>query len=115
MNGTAAVPGTKTRSYEYSPSGLDMDAAMSLSGLDYMLALASGQLGAAPSISATVGMSGPFDLAHGQAAVEAEAADFLLNPMGLSTGISRRRCWIRSWALQFIRRRRPAPATRLPS
>jgi uncharacterized protein (TIGR00369 family) len=86
MDGSTARQALKTRSYDYAPPSFDAGAAMTMSGLDYMRALASGRLGAAPSISATVGMSAPFDLDHGRAAVEAEAADFLLNPMGAVHG-----------------------------
>lgn len=79
-------PSRKTRSYQYAEPGFDAEAAMALSGLDYMRALASGDLGGAPSISDTIGMSRPFDLDHGRASFEADAADFLLNPMGAVHG-----------------------------
>lgn len=84
MDGSA--PARKTRSYDYAEPSFDPEMAMTLSGLDYLLALTSGRLGAAPSIGDTIGMSIPFDLAHGRASVEADAADFLLNPMGAVHG-----------------------------
>ncbi len=77
---------SKTRSYEYAAPAFDARAAMTMTGLEYMQALVSGRIGAKPSISDTIGMSVPFDLAHGQASVEADAADFLLNPMGMVHG-----------------------------
>ena len=73
---------TKSRSYSYSTRQLDLAAAMSMTGLDYMRALTSGEIGGRPSISDTMNMSIPFDLGEGCAAVEAEPADFLLNPLG---------------------------------
>lgn len=86
MDTPVTATASKIRTYEYAPPSFDTEAAMDLSGLDYMRALVSGQLGAEPSISATLGMSRPFDLEHGQASIEADAADFLLNPMGAAHG-----------------------------
>lgn len=76
----------RTRCYDYTTAGFDMEAARSMSGLDYMRALVSGEIGGKPSISDTLGMSIPFDLAEGRCSVEADAADFLLNPMGAVHG-----------------------------
>lgn len=86
MDHPATTPPLNTRSYAYAPPAFDSAAAMTMSGLDYMIALAAGRIGALPSISSTIGMSPPVDLSHGRAAVEAEAADFLLNPMGVVHG-----------------------------
>ena len=82
----ALPPTVKTRSYDYSPAAFDAAAALTMTGLEYMQALVSGRLGAKPPISDTLGMSIPFDLAHGRAAVEAEPEDFLLNPIGTIHG-----------------------------
>lgn len=86
MHGLTAPEARKTRSYEYAEANFDVASAMTLSGLDYMRALASGALGARPSMIDTLGMSAPLDLDHGKAAMEAEPADFLLNPMGTVHG-----------------------------
>lgn len=75
-----------SRTYEYAPSSFDRKSALTMSGLDYMRALASGQMGAPPSINSTIGMSSPFDLVHGQATIEADPSDFLLNPIGTVHG-----------------------------
>ncbi|WP_319824068.1 PaaI family thioesterase [Thalassovita sp.] len=75
-----------TRTYEYARATFDPAAAMRMSGLDYMRALAAGQIGAQPSISATMGMSPARDLAYGKVAFEAEPGDWLLNPMGTVHG-----------------------------
>lgn len=72
----------KTRTYEYAAQTADFAAAARLSGLDYMRELAAGRIGAPPSIGATLGMSLPSRLEYGEVVFEAEAADFLLNPMG---------------------------------
>jgi uncharacterized protein (TIGR00369 family) len=76
----------KTRSYQYSPAEFDAAAAMTMTGLDYMRGLASGRIGARPPIIDTMGMSVPMDLERGKAAIEAEPADFLLNPLGFVHG-----------------------------
>ena len=79
-------PVLKTRTYSYATELMDFSAAMELSGLDYMKALVSGEIGAKPSIADTVGMSIPQDLAWGHCVFEAEPADFLLNPLGTVHG-----------------------------
>ena len=76
----------KTRSYAYVTEPLDAEAAMRLSGLDYMRALNSGAVTAQPSMIVTMGISAPMDLDYGKAAFEADPADFLLNPMGTLHG-----------------------------
>ncbi|MFV0474341.1 MAG: PaaI family thioesterase [Pikeienuella sp.] len=76
----------KIRSYEYAVAGLDHRAALSMSGLDYMRALVAGELGARPSISDTIGMSLPREIEYGRVVFEAQAADFLLNPLGVIHG-----------------------------
>lgn len=83
MTGTTQ---TKTRSYEYSVSGLDIAAAANMSGLDYMRALAGGEVGQPPSIAQTIGMSKPFDLDYGKVSMEATPGDHLLNPLGTVHG-----------------------------
>lgn len=75
-----------TRSYDYDSETFDKAAAMRMSGLEYMRALAAGKIGAQPSISATIGMSPPHDIAFGKAAFDCEPGDFLLNPMGFVHG-----------------------------
>ncbi|MDK3074608.1 PaaI family thioesterase [Sedimentitalea sp. JM2-8] len=75
-----------TRSYDYITATFDPAAAMRLSGLDYMQALVAGQIGAPPSILATMGMSPPCELAVGEVAFDCEPGDFLLNPMGFVHG-----------------------------
>ena len=81
-----AEAGMRTRSYSYSTAGLDMGAAMRMSGLDYMRALVAGEFGARPSIGDTMGMTVPFDIEFGKVSFAAEAADFLLNPLGAVHG-----------------------------
>jgi uncharacterized protein (TIGR00369 family) len=76
----------KTRSYEYATTTLDPAAALTMTGLEYMQALASGRIGAKPSMADTIGMSPPFDLEFGKCAVEAEPGDYLMNPMGVTHG-----------------------------
>lgn len=76
----------KTRTYEYATATLDPEAALAMTGLEYMQALASGRIGAKPSMADTVGMTPPFDIAYGKCAVEAEPGDFLMNPMGVTHG-----------------------------
>lgn len=76
----------KTRSYQYAVAELDTAAAMTMTGLEYMQALTTGRIGAKPSITDTMGMSIPFDLDYGRASVEAEPADFLMNPLGTIHG-----------------------------
>ncbi|MDX5593478.1 PaaI family thioesterase [Pseudovibrio sp. SPO723] len=77
---------TKSRSYEYAVAKFNIEAAMNMSGLEYMRALAAGEIGAPPPIAQTVNMSLPFALEEGSAIVEAYPADFLLNPMGFVHG-----------------------------
>lgn len=81
-----AAPVHRTRSYDYAVAPFDAAAAMRLSGLDYMRALVAGEIGAEPPMIATMGMTRPLDLAEGRAAVEAEPAEFLLNPLGAVHG-----------------------------
>ncbi|WP_428927245.1 PaaI family thioesterase [Marinibacterium sp. SX1] len=76
----------RRRSYEYATATFDPGAAMTLSGLDYMRALVAGEIGAAPSISATMGLSVPRDLAEGQVTFDCQPGDFMLNPMGMVHG-----------------------------
>jgi uncharacterized protein (TIGR00369 family) len=76
----------KTRTYAYSTATLDPESALAMTGLDYMRALASGRIGAKPSMAETVGMSPPLDLEFGKCAVEAEPGDYLMNPMGGTHG-----------------------------
>lgn len=85
---STAAPDTalKTRTYQFAPAAFDAAAAMTMSGLEYMRALVSGDIGAKPSISDTLDMSLPFDLDHGRCAIEAEPADYLMNPMGIVHG-----------------------------
>lgn len=77
---------TSTRSYDYDTETFDQSAAMRMSGLDYMRALAAGEIGAQPSIAATIGMSAPHDIEFGKVAFDCEPGDFLLNPMGFVHG-----------------------------
>ena len=77
---------TKSRTYDYRVAAFDHARAMDLTGLEYIQALVSGQLGAKPSIFDTIGVSVPFDLEHGRASVEADPADFLMNPLGVLLG-----------------------------
>lgn len=76
----------KTRSYEYAEVSFDPASAMKLSGLEYMRALVAGEIGAPPSINATIGMSYPSNLEYGKVTFEAEPGDYLLNPMGFVHG-----------------------------
>lgn len=82
MPDDAPQSAVKTRRYDYTVANLDAEAAARLSGLEYMQGLVEGKFGAKPSISDTLGMSIPFDLGHGTASIDAEPADYLLNPMG---------------------------------
>ena len=84
-DGTPA-PALRTRSYSYATEKLDLSAALRLSGLDYMRALVNGEIGARPSMTDTMNMAIPEGLAEGEAVIEAEPADFLLNPLGMVHG-----------------------------
>ncbi len=75
-------PASRTRTYDYSIAAFDTEAALTMTGLEYMQALVSGRIGAKPPISDTLGMTIPFDLGHGTATIDAEPADFLMNPIG---------------------------------
>ncbi|WP_211089787.1 PaaI family thioesterase [Thalassobius vesicularis] len=75
-----------TRSYDYAPATFDPTAAMRMNGLDYMKALAAGEIGAQPSIAATIGMSAAKQLEYGKVTFECQPGDFLLNPMGTVHG-----------------------------
>lgn len=86
MSAAPGTPALKTRRYEYSTAGPDLGAVMRLSGLEYMRALAAGELGARPSISDTIGMSNPMDLDYGKVTMEADPGDHLLNPVGTVHG-----------------------------
>tara|TARA_B100002003_G_scaffold52685_1_gene47913 strand:+ start:414 stop:944 length:531 start_codon:yes stop_codon:yes gene_type:complete len=77
---------TRTRSYEYEAASFDPAALMRLSGLDYMRALAAGEIGSRPSIAATIGMGIPYDIEHGSVRFDAEPSDFVLNPLGTVHG-----------------------------
>lgn len=77
---------TCTRSYDYAVAPFDAAHALQVSGLEYMQALVAGELGPRPTILDTMGMSLPFNLAHGQASIEAHPADFLMNPLGVVHG-----------------------------
>ena len=79
-------PETKTRTYNYTVGAFDTALAMTASGLEYMRALASGELGPRPAIMETMGTSTPFNLDYGQVSVEAQPADFLMNPLGVVHG-----------------------------
>ena len=72
---------SKTRTYTYSTAQLDLSAAMQMTGLEYMQALVEGRFGPPPSISDTLNFSVPFNLDIGQASVEAEPQDYMLNPL----------------------------------
>lgn len=76
----------KTRTYQYELADFDAPAAMTMTGIEYMRALVSGQIGAKPPIADTLGMSAPLHLEHGTAAIEAAPADFLMNPIGVVHG-----------------------------
>lgn len=76
----------KTRSYEYSNAGPDLAAVMRMSGLEYLRAMTAGELGAEPSIFATIGSSRLTELEYGKVAVETEPGDHLLNPVGTVHG-----------------------------
>ena len=82
----SATATRKTRTYEYETHTLDLSAAMTMSGLEYMQALVSGKIGAEPSIGVTMGMSIPQEIAEGFCVFEAEPSDFVLNPLGTVHG-----------------------------
>ena len=71
----------KTRTYSYSTAQLDLSAAMEMTGLEYMQAFVKGEFGPPPSISQTLNFSVPFNLDYGQASVESEPTDYMLNPL----------------------------------
>ena len=77
---------TKTRTYDYSVAPFHNEFALTATGLEYIQALADGKLGPKPAIMSTLGISAPFNLAFGQASVEARPADFLMNPLGVVHG-----------------------------
>jgi len=77
---------TKTRSYDYTFAPFDTHFAMTVTGLEYMRALAAGKLGPRPTMMETMGMSSPFNLEYGEASVEGGPADFLMNPLGVMHG-----------------------------
>jgi uncharacterized protein (TIGR00369 family) len=60
--------------------------AMTVTGLEYMRALTAGTLGPRATIMETMGMSSAFNLDYGQVSVEAQPADFLMNPLGVLHG-----------------------------
>ncbi|MEC9431266.1 MAG: PaaI family thioesterase [Pseudomonadota bacterium] len=80
------APMRRTRSYDYAVGGLNLEAAMRLTGLEYMQALVAGEFGDKPSITDTIGMSIPHSLGYGTASVDAEPGDWLLNPAGAVHG-----------------------------
>ena len=86
MSATPSAVVSRTRTYEYRMADFDAPAAMTMSGLEYMRALAGGALGVKPSMADTLGMGLPKDLEHGAATIEAEAGDFLMNPIGVVHG-----------------------------
>lgn len=86
MNQTQPLQARLTRTYEYAPASFDLEAAMSMSGLDYLRALAAGTVGARPSIADTLNMSVPLEIEEGRIAFEAEPADYMLNPLGTVHG-----------------------------
>ncbi len=86
MTHAASLQHHKTRTYDYTVTDLDLAAAQELSGLDYIRAMISGEISGQPSIAATMNMSAPLAVDFGKAAMEADPADFLLNPMGTMHG-----------------------------
>lgn len=78
--------GARTRSYDYVVGGLNLRAAMTMTGLDYMRALVAGEFGDRPSITDTIGMSIPHSLGFGTCSIDAEPGDWLLNPTGAVHG-----------------------------
>ena len=86
MSDQKASPETKTRCYDYTVTPFHTEFALTATGLEYMRALAAGELGPRPTMMETMGISSPFNLEHGQASVEATPADFLMNPLGVMHG-----------------------------
>lgn len=80
------APVKKSRTYDYVVAMPNIEAAMQLSGLEYLQAMIAGKISGKPSISDTIDMTVPLDLDHGQAAVESTPGDFLLNPLGVVHG-----------------------------
>lgn len=76
----------KTRTYQYDVAEFDAAAALTMTGLEYMQAMVAGEIGARPSMAATMGMSLPMDLGHGTVAIEADPSDFVMNPLGVAHG-----------------------------
>lgn len=72
----------KTRTYDYTPSSLDLEAVMTMSGLDYLKALVAGDIGSKPTMMETLESDPPCELTEGSAAIYAQPQDYALNPMG---------------------------------
>ena len=78
---------TRTRSYDYEVAKFDHASAMKMTGLEYMRAMVRGELDTSiPPISNTMNMFAPYNLEYGQVSVDAEPADFLMNPIGFIHG-----------------------------
>ncbi len=82
---TGQTSETRERTYQYTAADMDLDAAMNMTGLEFMKAIAAGDI-AHPSMLATFGMSAPFDLEYGKVSIEAKPQDYFLNPLGVVHG-----------------------------
>lgn len=80
------MPRYKTRTYEYAEAKFDSDAAMKISGLDYLRGIGTGQVGTPPAMGATLGIPLPCELENGRAVIETEVGDFVMNPLGVVHG-----------------------------
>jgi uncharacterized protein (TIGR00369 family) len=73
-----------TRTYDYESRPFDPALARSMSGLDYMRGVISGEHPSAP-IAATLGFA-PVELAEGRAVFEGTPERFVYNPIGVVHG-----------------------------
>jgi uncharacterized protein (TIGR00369 family) len=71
---------TETRTYSFEARLPDVAKMMSMSGLDYLRGILSGEFPAAP-IAATLGFA-PTDFAHGRAVFEGTPDRYTYNPLG---------------------------------
>lgn len=76
----------KTRNYDYTLATFDEEAAMVMTGLEYMQAVVSGEIGAMPSMAQTMNFSISTELSKGKAVIDTQAEDYMFNPMGTIHG-----------------------------
>jgi uncharacterized protein (TIGR00369 family) len=78
------TPETRTRTITWQDPEPSFERARSLSGMEYLQAIMSGEI-PAPPIAVTLGMK-PVELDHGRAVFAAEPAEYHYNPIGVVHG-----------------------------